>query len=88
MNQMTRAAAILGRKGGKAATDIKRASSRLNGAKGGRPRKLDAIEEQAAREEYLRQNGGQMPSKASGKMLLKYFVDACKRSSDELGPRD
>lgn len=37
----SRAAAALGRKGGKATSGAKRAAARANGAKGGRPRKTD-----------------------------------------------
>jgi hypothetical protein len=49
---------------------------------------LTAEEEQAAREEYLRQWGTHMPKNASQKELRKYFEAACDRSSKELGPRD
>jgi hypothetical protein len=40
-NEIKSAAAIMGRKGGKATTDAKQASSRENGKLGGRPKKLN-----------------------------------------------
>jgi len=41
---ISRAAAALGRKGRQANTDAQAAASRANGAKGGRPRRIDRIE--------------------------------------------
>ncbi len=38
-----------GRKGGKAKTEAKKAASRANGAKGGRPRKDKALDRQSAK---------------------------------------
>lgn len=40
MHRKNRAAVALGRKGGKATSDAKAEAARLNGRKGGRPRKV------------------------------------------------
>lgn len=45
----SRAAAALGRKGGKAKSEAKAAAARANGAKGGRPRKAKPCDVETAK---------------------------------------
>jgi hypothetical protein len=78
-SEISTAAATLGRLGGKSRSERKAAAVRENGKLGGRPRKLNDVEEDAAREEYLRQNGELMPKGASQKLLREYFKAACRR---------
>jgi hypothetical protein len=73
-NTTSRAAAALGRKGGKAKSEAKAAAARANGAKGGRPRRADYEARLDAAWDCTQKGGGEQYQAEVDKALKRYEI--------------